>query len=181
MSVSPGVAQSASRRCNEEHLTTAFVNMAGLRGISSFAVKLFLSDFRLDNKYTFNLSLSRHMFTAARNIRVCATVSNKSQQTSVNHYTPMAIVNRVSIVLEFFMHGHIFHCSDIKFSTQGFFTKTKSTTINFITFLDKFFIGCCQEQFYSIYLDLSRASDTVFHSLLLYVFNSYALSAGYTE
>jgi hypothetical protein len=99
----------------------------------------------------------------------------------MNHYMPMAILNLVSIVLEFFMHGRIFHCSDIKFSSHGCFAKTKSTTINLVTFLDKFFIGCCQEQFYSIYFYLSRASDTVFHSLLLYVFSSYALSAGYTE
>jgi hypothetical protein len=52
----------------------------------------------------------------------------------------MAIFNSFSIVFELFMHGRIFHSSEINFTSQGDFTKTKSTTINLVAFLYKFVI-----------------------------------------
>jgi hypothetical protein len=93
----------------------------------------------------------------------------RGNETSVNNYRAVAILNAYSKIFEFVVHEH------------GF-TKTKLTIMNFVTFPDTATLTVCSRgQFDPIYFDFSSAFYLVFHSLILDTFRNSGVSTGCTR
>jgi hypothetical protein len=78
------------------------------------------------------------------------------------------------------IHDHVSHYLESQINPyQHGFSKTKSASINLVTFVD--FITplvCSQGQADAIYFDLSKAFDLASHSLLLHKLSALGLSGG---
>jgi hypothetical protein len=70
----------------------------------------------------------------------------KGNKASVSNYRPTAILNAFSKVFEFILHGHISHYFKSKLNSfQHGFTKSESTTTDFITCLDTVIPTVCYQ------------------------------------
>ena len=80
--------------------------------------------------------------------------------TSVKNYHPISLLSNPSKVLEHIMHNKIVnHVSTFIYPAQFGFMCNRSTTQQLLLFLHKAFSSC--EQFDAIYLDISKAFNSV--------------------
>jgi hypothetical protein len=103
--------------------------------------------------------------------------SQKGKSTSINNYRPISPLSDFFKIFEFVIHENVSHYLKSRISLyQHGFSKTKSTRINLINYVDLIFplVGS-QRKADVIYFDLCNVIDIILHSLLLLLLKLSAL------
>ncbi|PNF28673.1 hypothetical protein B7P43_G08234 [Cryptotermes secundus] len=130
-------------------------------------------------RHIFNLSLPQQQFPTSWKEATIVPVFKRGNPACVSNYRPSTLLNNISKLLEFIIHHHISHYIKLHPNQHGF-TKSKSTAINLVSFLDIMTpVVCSQCQADAVYFDFSSAFDLVPHTLLLHKLSSLEFSDGY--
>jgi hypothetical protein len=142
-------------------------NSVLLDGIPSFVIKGCSEVFIPFLKFICNLSLTQQKYPALWK-QAALVPAFQSTCASVINYRSISILNNISKVFEFIVHGHVSRYFKHKLNPcQHSFTKSKCTVTNLVTYLDFVtHLVCSQREVGAVYFDFSSALDLVAHALL---------------
>jgi hypothetical protein len=86
-------------------------------------------------RHIFNLSLTQQHFPTVWKEAAIVPVFKRGNHEAGSNYRPISTLNNFSKLLEFIIHDHVLHYVKLNPNQHGF-TKSKSTVINLVTFLD---------------------------------------------
>ena len=130
-------------------------------------------------EYIFNLSLSNGIFPNVFKIAKVIPIHKKDDQTHVTNYRPILLLPSISKVLEKIMNKRLnsfLLVNNILNSSQFGFRNNFSTELAIIQLLDKIIDSLSRkEHIIAIFMDLSKAFDTIDHNILLYKIKNYGI------
>jgi len=124
--------------------------------------------------YLFNLTLQFSYLPREWRIHKIVPIFKSGDPTSVRNYRPISLLRNTSKVLEHIIYNKIVNHVSTFISPGGGFMCNRSTTQQLLLFLHKAFSS--HDQFDAIYLDISKAFDSVSHSYLLSKLSNFNIS-----
>ena len=125
----------------------------------------------------FNLSVSTSMFPEILKIAKIVPIYKSGTKTDKNNYRPIALLPTISKVFEKLIHKRVtsfLNKFDLLYSDQYGFQSKKATTDAILKFTDKCYDALnSKKALISVYIDFSKAFDTVDHTILLKKLESY--------
>ena len=125
----------------------------------------------------FNQSVSSSSFPEILKIAKIVPIYKSGSKTDKNNYRPIALLPTLSKVFEKLIHKRVTSFLtkfDLLYSDQYGFQSKKSTTDAILKFTDKCYDALNNKKsLISVYIDFSKAFDTVDHTILLKKLESY--------
>ena len=119
------------------------------------------------------------------NVRTCQKlhkvipIHKKDDKTQINNYRPISLLPAISKILEKIVYKRLISfltINNIINLSQFGFRKNSSTDLAIIQLLDKITDLLAKKQhIIAVYMDLSKAFDTIDHRTLLYILENYGL------
>ena len=152
---------------------------SGYDGISMKLLKQIIYCIAPPLEYIFNLSLSNGICPNVFKIAKVIPIHKKDDQKNVTNYRPISLLPSISKVLEKIMYKRLnsfLLVNNILNSSQFGFRKNFSTELAIIQLLDKIIDSLSRkEHIIAIFMDLSKAFDTIDHNILLYKLKNYGI------
>ena len=161
------------------HLKDINVNKAsGPDNISGLFLRNCAAELAILLTMIFNISLSSGVFPSHFKTANVIPILKKGDCHDVENYRPISLLSLISKTFEKAVYTQLFeHVKSTLISEQHGFIKNRDTVSNLISYVDhlsKAFDS--KQQVDSIYLDLSKAFDSVSHELLIHKMKFYGFS-----
>jgi len=154
-----------------EEVFNALINLepnkaSGLDNIGPSILKNSASVLSAPLHYLFSVSLSRGIILNEWKIHTIIPVFKSGDKSSVKNYRPISLLNHVSKVLEHLVYNKVIgHLSNHISNCQFGFQQHKSTLQQLLVYFND--IIASKSETDAIYLDISKAFDSVSHNKLL--------------
>ena len=128
----------------------------------------------------FNQIIEKGVFPKQLKIAKVIPLYKKDDKTAFTNYRPISLLPAVSKLYEKILASQIkdyFNSQDLFFPNQYGFRSGHSTEFATLDFIDKIHgLMDCKETPFSIFMDLSKAFDTLQHNILLYKLENYGFN-----
>ena len=152
---------------------------AGFDDLNSMCLKIFSRFILKPLTHICNLSISQGIFPEQLKIANVITLHKSDDSMSFNNYRPVSVLCVLSKIFEKIMYNRVtafLEIFKILHDNQYGFRKKSSTHVALLTFIDKV-IEAIENGEYAIgvFLDFSKAFDTVDHEILLNKLDHYGI------
>ena len=152
---------------------------SGYDGITNFLLKNVVNEIISPLTYILNQSLSNGKVPDKMKIAKVVPIFKKGHKESLNNYRPISLLTTISKILERLVYKRTLKFLidyNILSNSQFGFRKQHSTTHALLTFVDKVAHAIDNfEHTIGVFLDFSKAFDTINHEILLYKLNHYGI------
>ena len=151
----------------------------GYDGLSMKLLKQIIQSIAQPLEYIFNISLSCGICPSLLKIAKVVPIYKKDDKTQVTNYRPISLLPSISKVLEKIVYKRLISfltVNNILNQSQFGFRKNCSTDFAIIELIDKVTKQLSQkEHVIAVFMDLSKAFDTIDHNILLYKLDHYGI------
>ena len=152
---------------------------AGFNNISSILLKFCVTTLALPLTAIINQSLRNGIFPSKLKLAKVIPIFKKEDEQDLNNYRPISLLPTISKVFERVAHSQLFIYftqNNIFYNHQYGFREGHSTETAALEFVDRIFCDLDQNNIpIAIFLDLSKAFDTIDHRILLEKFKHYGI------
>ena len=169
--------------CNANEILNILIDMknssAGHDGIDAKTAKFVALELLQSLTHVCNLSLSRGEFPNGMKLARVVPIHKKGNKDQFSNYRPISILPVFSKILERLMYNRIIQFIDtfsILHDDQFGFRKSRSTSMALNVLVDKYHQAVQKKQYMvGLFIDLSRAFDTLSHDILLSKLYKYGI------
>ena len=151
----------------------------GYDGISVNLLKKIIHFIVSPLTHIFNLSIASGIFPNSLKIAKVIPIYKKDDSSTVSNYRPISILPAISKILEKIIHQRLYdflNCNNLLIPNQFGFRKSHSTDHAIIQLYDKIINSFSKkEHAISIFMDLSKAFDTIDHKILICKLSHYGI------
>ena len=152
---------------------------SGCDGISNVLLKRTLTEIVKPLTYIFNLSISTGVVPSSLKLARVIPVFKKGENTVLGNYRPISLLTCLSKVLEklvFIRTTKFINMHNLFYPLQFGFREKHNTTHALLTMINKIANGIdAYEHTVGVFLDFSKAFDTINHDILLYKLDYYGI------
>ena len=152
---------------------------SGFDNISVHLLKQIIHYIAVPITHIFNLSLSSGIFPHSLKIAKVTPIFKKDDPSQISNYRPISILPSISKILEKLVYKRLYTFllyNSLLIPNQYGFRKNHSTDYALINLCDKIIDSLSKkEHIIGIFLDLSKAFDTIDHHILLYKLERYGI------